>query len=631
MKTNFNLIFLTALLMISIVMTGQNNPDFTLASNGVTCLCPDANFGDTGTLTINGQQKTFTKRTRTQLDALIANDVDDPQVALTCTSGINDMSDMFNDQIVNASISTFNQNLHHWDVSNVNNMSRMFVDAENFNQPLNNWDVSNVTDMSFMFFDAKSFDQPLSNWDVSNVTSMRGLFGGSDFDLIFNQPINNWDVSNVIDMAGVFQNNIAFNQFIGNWDVSNVTDMGLMFFNAKSFDQPVNNWNVSNVTDMRSMFSKATTFNQDLGVWSFNQNVSLSNFLNNTNLSTNSYDLLLQSFNNQGLVDKELGAISLGYCDETTRNNLINNKNWTITGDVLGQCGDTFNPSTTPFVTTWTVQPGDLDIEIFTINAFDYDFTVDWGDGQIDQNVNSDVTHSYSSSGTYTVSVTGVFPYFKSCNVVSGNVTNCGNATKLTSVESWGDQQWRYMLGSFNGAQNFVLNTNQPPDLTFVTSLSEIFRGAENFNADINNWDVSNVTDMSLMFFDAISFDQPLNNWDVSNVTDMRSMFSGAESFNKGLNNWDVSNVSDMSFMLFHAISFDQSLNNWDVSNVTDMSGMFHSADSFNQPLNNWDVSSVTDMSAIFLGADFFNQPLNNWDVSNVTDMSSMFSAAEFI
>ena len=52
------LLILTALLTTYITYS-QNN--FELAANGVTCLCPNANVGDTGTLTINGENKTFTQ------------------------------------------------------------------------------------------------------------------------------------------------------------------------------------------------------------------------------------------------------------------------------------------------------------------------------------------------------------------------------------------------------------------------------------------------------------------------------------------------------------------------------------------------------------------------------------------
>ena len=44
-------------------------------------------------------------------------------------------------------------------------------------------------------------------------------------------------------------------------------------------------------------------------------------------------------------------------------------------------------------------------------------------------------------------------------------------------------------------------------------------------------------------------FNQPLNNWNVSNVTHMRGMFKGAFSFNQPLNNWNVSNVRNMDQM----------------------------------------------------------------------------------
>ena len=63
----------------------------------------------------------------------------------------------------------FNQDISKWDVSNVENMRTMFVDAESFNQPIGEWDVSNVENMFRMFNVASSFNQDLSKWDVSNV------------------------------------------------------------------------------------------------------------------------------------------------------------------------------------------------------------------------------------------------------------------------------------------------------------------------------------------------------------------------------------------------------------------------------------------------------------------------------
>ena len=650
MITNYKLTALLVILIISIEMTGQNNPDFTLASNGVTCLCPNADFGDVGTLIINGESKTFTKRNRTQIDNIIANDIQDPQIALTCTSGITDMSSMFSSLYVD-NVNSFNQNLEHWDVSHVTTMFSLFSGASSFNQPLNNWDVSQVTNMGRVFNSATDFDQPLDSWDTSNVTIMMNMFESASS---FNQPINNWDVSQVTNMGRVFNSATDFDQPLDNWDTSNVTNMISMFSNAHNFDQPLNNWDtssvismsrmfssassfnqpldnwdISNVTNLNGMFKNAVSFNQDVSEWVFNQDVILSEFLISSNLSPANYDSLLQSFDNQNLVDKTLNALSLGYCDGTTRDNLINNKNWTITGDILGQCGASYNSSTSPFVTTWTVQQDDLDIEIFTINAYDYDFSIDWGDGQMDQNVNADITHTYANPGTYTVSIIGVFPYFKTCKAATSNSgPECTNVTKLTSVELWGDQEWRFMVGSFNRAQNFTLNDTQAPDLLHVKSLKQTFAHTDNFNGDINNWDTSNVTNMSAAFFDATNFDNALNSWDVSNVTTMKDMFQDATLFNKPLNNWDVSNVTDMERMFQGAPSFNQPLDNWDVSNTNDMQNMFLGASSFNQFIGDWDVSNVVRMSGMFRNASSFNQALNNWDVSSTTAMVYMFASA---
>ena len=262
MKKNYNLMTSIVILMISIVTTGQNNPDFTLASNGVTCLCPNANFGDTGTLTINGQQKTFTKRTRAQLDALIANNVDDLQIPLTCTSGITDMSDLFENK------GNFNQSLNNWDVSNVTIMFNMFHNASSFNSDISAWDTSNVADMGFMFLNATSFNQDISDWDTLNVTNMIAMFEQASS---FNSDISAWDVSNVSTTVAMFKIASSFNSDISAWDTSNVTNMAGMFEQASSFNSDLSAWDTSNVTNMNVMFYNATSFNQDISSWCVEQ------------------------------------------------------------------------------------------------------------------------------------------------------------------------------------------------------------------------------------------------------------------------------------------------------------------------------------------------------------------------
>jgi parallel beta-helix repeat protein/surface protein len=273
------------------------NNQFFLGANGVTCLCPDAAIGDTGTLVINGVPKTFTKRLRADasgvvgLDNLIANDVTDPEIALTCTSAITDMSNLFAGTFDNRN--AINQDISSWDVSNVADMRNMFLFADSFNQPLNDWDVSSVINMESMFNRAFIFNQALDEWNVSSVTNMINMFL---FANKFNQSINNWNTSSVENMAGTFRFARDFNQPLNDWDVSGVTDMNNMFNGAGDFDQPLNNWDVSGVTDMNQMFRDAFAYNQDISNWCV-QNIIAepSNFSTNSPLQSNFKPLWGQS------------------------------------------------------------------------------------------------------------------------------------------------------------------------------------------------------------------------------------------------------------------------------------------------------------------------------------------------
>lgn len=336
-------------------------------------------------------------------------------------SNVTSMRAMFSSAIA------FNQPLDSWDVSNVVNMSNMFGDAMVFNQPLGDWDVSNVQDMSYMISGAYAFDYPLQNWDVSNVTNMEGLFYGTPYNYpleswdvsnvtnmkamfsantTFNHPLGDWDVSNVTDMAGMFEGALQFNQPLNEWDVSNVTNMYNMFWNAAIFNQPLNNWNVSNVTEMLGMFTLASAFNQNLSSWNFNSESDFYSF-DDSGLDAFNYEAILFKFVQLGIEDGYIYANGLEYCDSGVRDHLINELNWEIMGDSLGD--ECLNNAVTGMIRLDYDADGcdteDNFMDTFLVNASNgaFDYVTSVTNGQYDLNVLED---------TYTVQLLNLPDYF---------------------------------------------------------------------------------------------------------------------------------------------------------------------------------------------------------------------------
>jgi len=256
-----------------------------------------------------------------------------------------------------------------------------------------------------------------------------------------------------------------------------------------------------------------------------------------------------------------------------------------------------------PLITTWkTDNAGVSDDNQITIGTnsdnYAYDYTIDWGDGQSDSNVTGDITHTYATSGIYTVTISGDFPQTYFTGKEDGVPTS--DPYKLLSIEQWGDIKWLSANKAFYDANKLVDNSSANPmnypDLRLVTSASEMFYNALKFNGDTRYWQVSAITDMSSMFFNASKFNQDLSIWDVSALTSTEYMFYRAINFNQDISAWDVSEVLNMKGMFYIAGSFNQDIGAWDVSSVTDMSYMFSSS-RFNHDISAWDVSSVSDMS----------------------------------
>ena len=326
----------------------------------------------------------------------------------------------------------------------------------------------------------------------------------------------------------------------------------------------------------------------------------------------------------------------------------------------------------TPFEMIWkTDNPGSASNQITLplVTGGDYNFTVDWGDGNSDTISSASdpaATHSYAAAGTYTVQITGVFDrmaFVTGGDFDSGWTYGSPDKEKLIDITSWGSNQWATMRHAFQGCSNLQVSAVNAPNLEYVTDMSymfadvmsdidpsppamtfnspighwdvsgvllmeELFAGAQSFNQDISGWDVSNVTNMGFMFAGASAFNQDISVWNVANVTDFDGMFGSAASFNQDISVWDTSGATDMNFMFEYATAFNQPIGAWNTAGVTDMLGMFKGASSFNQNLSSWNTSSVTRMAEMFQDAAAFDGAIGAWNTSAVTDMREMFSGA---
>ena len=111
---------------------------------------------------------------------------------------------------------------------------------------LNHLNTKRVTHMEWAFVSdigeaqyLSKFNGDISCWDVSNVLNMTGMFLGSQFD----GDISNWDVGRVKWMSCMFRHS-KFNGDISRWDTGSVVDMTQMF-DRSQFTGDITKWDIS--------------------------------------------------------------------------------------------------------------------------------------------------------------------------------------------------------------------------------------------------------------------------------------------------------------------------------------------------------------------------------------------------
>lgn len=296
-----------------------------------------------------------------------------------------------------------------------------------------------------------------------------------------------------------------------------------------------------------------------------NQMASDSNFVFaklNYNLSKNLQDV----------------EIILIYSNPLTGNNLSKARNYIIVQefDLIGYYyPNEFKPFQIKVDTTKAGSASDT--MVIPLSGAGYDFTIEWGDGFIEDYNESltSVTHTYTTGSVYEIKITGI---------AFGRVefANAGDKLKLLEIQNWGDIVWGNQLSAFFGCTNMDVTANDYPNLTNCTTLSSMFRDCSSLTyIDVSQWDVSNVNNAQYVFFSCILL-KYLNcsNWDTSNFEIMYRTFRNCpQLITVELQNWDTSKVRDFRQMLAVCGSYKESLAGLEVNAATDMSLMLDLSD----------------------------------------------------
>jgi len=157
-----------------------------------------------------------------------------------------------------------------------------------------------------------------------------------------------------------------------------------------------------------------------------------------------------------------------------------------------------------------------------------YDFTVDWGDGNIEAITSStNQVHQYDTAGFYDVKV---IPQEDGTGFPGFYYVGTNDDTKITQLRQWGGIKFSYFADSFWGCSNMEMLATDACDVDAVESMYRAF----NFCSSMVNPPIfkstANVTTMGLMFGSCTGLTAPAVTSNLTNCTVVTSMYSGCTS-----------------------------------------------------------------------------------------------------
>lgn len=259
---------------------------------------------------------------------------------------------------------------------------------------------------------------------------------------------------------------------------------------------------------------------------------------------------------------------------------------------------------------------------------YDYDFTIDWGDGSEPQKITAwndpAITHTYPSAGEYQVTIKGKVEAWSFANLGSG-IKN-----KFVEVIDLGDVKWKNLANAFYYCVN--LRKFRGGKTHLVTSMNSMFHTTTKLiDIDLTTFNTKKVRNMGSMFHNSVFEFIDLSNFDVQNVTDMSSMFYNNQLIKHiDLSSFNPVSLKNMSRMFMETSTLKEVVfpKFFETTNLTNMRELFRYSGVLNVDLSSFHTSKVTDIMGIFDSAyNLKTVNLEGWDTSNVTDMSRAFNS----
>lgn len=201
--------------------------------------------------------------------------------------------------------------------------------------------------------------------------------------------------------------------------------------------------------------------------------------------------------------------------------------------------------------------------------------TIYWGDGtttvlgdSYDGFLDFDISHTYSLSGTYTITVASDGDIFNNGRINGLNIgsTSATNRAKLRKVTNWGKFAFLSNVeGDFKNCTNLTVTANDNPELDAKSSFSSAFLGCTSLTTipTLNNWNVGVLSGAFLgnMFNGCTNWNQDISGWDVTGLLGLNSLFINNTSFSTA--NYDLLLISwaSQSLQSNVTISFDPCYN----------------------------------------------------------------------